>query len=178
MSSDINLVAGGLGHTSKKEKGLYNLKLIATSLIVGIGVISVFLFILNRLFSPESIVKEQNNVRASILSVQEKQAKLIVLNQRLNDVSNIVSKRANYDIVLGNILSQSPSGIQTVSLAVDKGKISMIVSSNSLISINEFIEMLAGMVSKKEFLQNVTINSLSLNSRASSYTLTMELNLL
>jgi len=178
MNNDINLVAGDLGYASKEAKRLNNLKLIATSLIVGVGVISVLLFILNRLFSPQSIIKQQDVVLASILSAQVKQAKFTVLNQRLNDASSVVSKRTNYDIVLESILSKSPSGMEIVSLALDKKKISMIVSSNSLISINEFIGVLAEMVSKKEFLQNVIVNNLSLSSRASNYTLTLEMTLL
>ena len=178
MSSDINLVAGDLGGASGGAKRLSTLRMIATSLIVGVGLVSILLFALNRLFSPQQIIKEQDGVRASISALQDKQAKLSVLNQRLSDIGNLLSKRAAYDIVLQSILSKSPSEISIVSLTIDKQKISMVASSNSLLSINEFIDVLAGMVEEKEFLENVTINSLSLSSRASSYTMTLELTLL
>ncbi len=178
MSSDINLVAGDLGGASGGAKRLSTLRMIATSLIVGVGLVSILLFVLNRLFSPQQIIKEQDGVRASISALQDKQAKLSVLNQRLSDIGNLLSKRAAYDIVLQSILSKSPSEISIVSLTIDKQKISMVASSNSLLSINEFIDVLAGMVEEKEFLENVTINSLSLSSRASSYTMTLELTLL
>ncbi|MEX2013276.1 MAG: hypothetical protein WD967_02630 [Candidatus Levyibacteriota bacterium] len=178
MNNDVNLVAGDIGRASQEARRLNTLKLIATSLIIGVGAVSILLFVLNRVFSSQSIINEQDAVRVSIQSAQAKHAKLTILNQRLNDISSVVSKRASYDIVLISILSQSPSDIQIISLAVDKKKISMIASSRSLISVNNFIEVLAGMVRKKEFLQNVTVNNLSLNSRASSYTLTLELSLL
>jgi len=177
MNSDINLVSGNANALDKGTKTLRRLKLIGTVVIVGVGVISILLFLLNRLFSPDSIIKQQNQVTASISLQQAKQAKLLVLTQRLNDISSLLKKRANYDVALNNILSQSPSGVSIVSMSVDKKKISIIVNSSSLLSLNDFIEMLKGMVEKKQFLKNVTINNLGLSGRT-GYVLTADIDLL
>ena len=177
MNSDINLVSGNANALDKGTKTLMRHKLIGTFAIIGVVIIAILLFLLSRLFSPDSIIKQQNQVTASISLQQSKQAKLVALTQRLNDISSLLKKRTNYDVVLSNILAQSPSGISIVSVSVDKKKISVIVNSSSLLSLNDFIEMLKGMVEKKQFLKNVTINNLGLNGRA-GYVLTADIDLL
>ncbi|MEX2007560.1 MAG: hypothetical protein WD992_02190 [Candidatus Levyibacteriota bacterium] len=178
MNNDINLVSSDAEGSDKETKRLESFRLIATILIVGVGFISVLLFVLNRLFSPAGIVKEQEQVATNITLAGEKHAKLTVLTQRLNDISSLLSKRTDYDIVLNEILAKSGGSVSIASLAVDKQKLSMIVSADSLISTNEFIGGLKSMVQEKKFLKNVIVNSLSLNNRASNYTLTLEIELL
>lgn len=178
MNNDINLISGDLGVSSRATRKLERVKLIATVAVVGVGLLSILLFLLNRVFSPQSIIKQQNEVIASIATLADKQAKLIVLNQRVNDISAIFKKRTNYDLVLSAILADSPTNVSITSLSVDKAKISSIVSSSSLISLNDFIDSLKGMVEKKQFLKNVTINNLNLNGKTSGYILTLDMDLL
>ncbi len=177
MNSDINLVSGQLA-LSKDAKRLRNLRLIATFSLLGVVFLSVLLFLLSRVFSPASIVEQQEAVMNNIASLQVKQSKLSLLGQRLNDISIIINKRANYDIVLTSILAQSPVGVSVTSLSIDKQKISIIVSSSSLLSMNEFIAVLKGMVEKKQYLKNVTINGLTLSGKSTGYLLTLDLDLL
>lgn len=177
MNSDINLVSGQLT-LSKDTKRLRSIRLIATLSLLGVVFLSILLFLLSRVFSPASIVKQQEDVIGSISSLQVKQSKLSLLGQRLNDISIIINKRANYDIALTNILAQSPVDVSVVSLSIDKQKISIIISSSSLLSVNEFIAVLKGMAEKKQYLKNVTINGLTLNGKSSGYLLTLDLELL
>lgn len=178
MSNDINLVSPGVGKSSKEARRLSTFSLIATTLIVGVGFVSVLLFVLNHILSPSAVIKEQKKIAANITLAKQKQVKLVVLGRRLNDISNLISKRSNYEEALSSILSETPAGMSVASLTLDKQKLSMVVSAGSLISTNSFIDSLKGMVEEKKFLKNVTINNLILNSRTSSYTLTLEIELL
>ncbi len=178
MNNDINLISGDLGVSQRATWKLDRVKLIAKVTVLGVGLLSILLFLLSRVFSPQSIIKQQNEVIAGIAILADKQAKLIVLNQRVNDISTIFKKRKNYDLVLSAIIADFPANISITSLSVDKSKISAIVSSSSLISLNDFIDSLKGMVEKKQFLKNVTINNLNLNGKTSGYILTLDMDLL
>ncbi len=146
--------------------------------MLAVGGLSILLFFLNRVFSPDSVIKAQNDIAASISSQKNKQAKLILLNSRLNDILSIVKKRANYDVVLSSITEEATDEILVTSLSMDKKKMSIIVISPSLLPLNGFIDSLKVMVEKKQFLKNVTVSNLTLNSKANGYALTLDMDLL
>lgn len=174
MNSDINLVAGS-NILSKEAKRLRVFRTVAIFLIISVGFLSVLLFLLNRFFSPQILIDQQNQVITQLSALQTRQAQLSLLSQRLNDIQSVLKKRSNYDTVLTSIISGSPSDVNITSLSIDKGKISMIVASSSLLSINDFIDMLKVMVEKKQYLKNVTINNLTLQGK-SGYALILDLN--
>ncbi len=177
MNNNINLVSPDINNLSKQAKILRRFKIIATVIVIGVGITSIALFLLNRIFSPQAIIVQQDSVRASIAALQTKHAKILLLNQKLNDIFKILKSRTNYDLVLANILNQPGNDISVTSLSLNKKKISLVVSSFSLISINNFIDMLKGMVDKKQLLKNVTINNLSLNGKF-GYFLSLDIELL
>jgi len=179
MISDINLISQDLSTSSKESKAFKRLRLIATLSISVVASLSIFLFLLNHVFlSPSSIIKQQNAIIENLSSLSGKQAKLIILNQRLNDISLLLKKRTNYDLAIDSILQQAPLDIVTTSLSVEKGKVSMIVSSDSLHSVDSFINGLKSMVAKKQFIKNITVDNLIFNSKDSSYSLTFRTDLL
>lgn len=178
MNNDINLISGDSNVLSKEARRLKTFKLIGTSMVFGVGLLAILLFVLNRLFSPQSVMDQQNKVLGQISALQSKQAKFLILTQRVNDITNLIKKRTNYDIALSNILSQAPSDVVMTSLSINKKKISAIITSSSLVSLSSLIDTLKGMVDKKEFIKNVTISSLSLEGKSGSYVLTLNMEIL
>ncbi len=178
MKSDINLVSDDAGSLSPGARRLKKFRTIATSVVLAVGGLSILLFFLNRVFSPDSVIKAQNEVATAITAQKNKQTNLIHLNGRLNDILSIVKKRANYDVVLNALMKEAPSEIAVTSLSMDEKKMSIIVSSPSLIPLGNFIDSLKVMAEKKQFLKNVIVNNLTLSSKASSYSLTLDMDLL
>lgn len=179
MTNDINLVSQNLGVSSKESKRVKRLKIVAVSSIFAVGILSIFLFLLNHVFlSPASIISQQSTAIASLSSLGDKQAKLIVVTQRLNDISSLLKTRADYDLVISTVLEQAPFDMSSTSLSVEKGKLSMVVSSKSLLSVNSFLEGLKSMVAKKQFIKNITVDSLIFDSGSSVYNLTFRVDLI
>lgn len=179
MTSDINLISQNLGISSKESQRVRRLRLASTLSIFAVSIFSIFLFLLNHIFlSPSSIINQQRATLASLSLLGEKQAKLIVLNQRLNDISSLLKTRKNYDLVISTVLEQAPFDMNTTSLSVEKGKFSMIVSSRSLLSVNSFLEGLKSMVAKKQFIKNITVDNLIFDSTTLNYSLTFRVDLI
>lgn len=179
MTSDINLISQNLNVSSKESQRVKRLRTIAVLSVFLVGILSIFLFLLNHVFfSPSSIINQQNATLASLSSLGEKQAKLIVLNQRLNDISFLLKARKNYDLAISAVLEQAPFDVTAMSLSVEKGKLSMIVSSKSLLSMNSFLDGLKSMVAKKQFIKNITVDNLIFDGVNSNYSLTFTADLI
>lgn len=177
MNNDINLVSAD-SINSLGNKLQNRVKTAGVVSLLMVGFLSIILFGLNRLFSPQSIIDEQGRLVASMASDNTKQIKLFLLSQRVNDSSTIISKRNNYDVILGSIFSKSGSNVSVASLSVDKKKISLILNSSSLLYLNDFIENLKGMVEKKQFIKNVTVNNLNLGNAKTGYVLDLSIEIL
>lgn len=178
MNRDINLIQES-GAGSQKQAGVVKkLQTIATVFTLSVGFLSVALFLLNRQLSPTSIRAQQASVLSNITLLAPKQAKILVLSLRLNDISTILQRRTKYDQILGAIFQNSPTSLSINSLSLSKGLVNLTVSANSLLSINQFIDNLTDMTIKKQFIKTLTIDSLVLNSRTGGYLLSLKLDLL
>lgn len=176
MNNEINLVSpdaiGSLGNNR-----IHKLKTIGTFSLLAVGFLSVFLFVLNRLLSPQPIIDEKSKFNADINKLSAKQAKMVILSQRVNDSFNILNKREDYDAVLASVVGKN-TDLTFASLSIEKKDISIIVTSPSLLSLNAFIDNLKDMVARKEFLKNVIVNNLSYGNSKTGYILNLSIEIL
>lgn len=177
MNKDINLVSGDSINVLESAR-VARFRALGTYFILAVGILSVLLFVLNKLLSPQPIVDEQNKIISSMTKFNTTQVKLSILSQRLNDSTSILTKRTNYDLILSQIISQSPSDVVITSLSFEKKKVSLIVSSLSLLSLNSFIDSLKGLAEKKQYIKTVTVNNLNLGNAKTGYTLNLDIDIL
>lgn len=178
MKNNINLLLHAKVEASSKTQLSNIFKIISVASIGSVLLISFILFILARQLSLDSIREKQNAVIKNINFLKEKQAKLIVSNQKIEEISKIIKNRTKFDNSLRTIYSKVPVNVSFQSLKIDKQKISINLGSNSLISINEFIDNFAKMAKSKKLVKDFTIENITLDPTSRSYNLNIEAQML
>lgn len=174
MSSRINLLG-----IKKKEaarpllKKLIVMRLSAMIILFLTAAFSVILFMLIAL-SPLPQLRKQEALAINTLSQSKDDvAKLVILNERMNAVEVLLTKRNDYDQLLSKIQSYSPSGLQITGFSFSTEGISVTVGSNSLKQIDAFMNGLVNAVQQKQNFSHVTVSNLALDSLKDQFSLTL-----
>jgi len=176
MKTDINLASGILVESVSKSKTLKILRITGISSIIFITVISILLFVLINQISPDKVKKQEDKILFSIKSLHERQAKIAIVNSKIADISKILDERTNYDSEMNTFLEKIPNDVSINSLEIDKAKVTITVSSNSLSSIDKILNSFFEMIAKKQIIKSITIQSLSSDQRSSTYSLSLKVN--
>ena len=169
MNNDINLLSDINKALEREQRSAKILKIVGLISLIFVGLSSLAVFILGNQFSISSIEAEQKSVLQKISALNKKEAKVFIINNRLKSISDILSKRKDYYRITNSVLQAIPSGISVDKLTVDDKKISLMASSDSLLSLNTLISKLIEMAKRKEIITSLTLNSLSLNQKTSRY---------
>ncbi len=169
MNTNINLLLHADEETLRKRKRIKTLNFIAIAFLVGVGAISLFIFLMIQAVNPSSIKKEQNAIIEKISRFQDKQIKLFVLNSRIGSVEKVLEKRIDLSKVLSGLLARMPSRLFIEDMEINDKAVVATVSSTSLLTIGELINNLADMVRKKEIISSLVLNTLVFDESKNSY---------
>ena len=142
-----------------------------------VALLSVIAFFLNSQFSPTEVKREEDVVLQNLSALSKKQAKLFIVNNRIQSITTILNRRADYYKILNFIIGKIPTEVFIDRIEVDRKKISLTISSNSLIPINTLINNFVDMVRKKETITSLTLNSLTLNVKTGKYSISLDASL-
>lgn len=178
MNDDINLVPGKRRIAFEQKKLVLRLRLFSIILLI-VTVFSSVLLFLFKLQSPlPSLQREKNMLLTNLSLLSQKSAKLLLMKNRLNEVVIIEKKRQRLDELIGSVLEGVPQDVLFSSLSIDKKSVSITASSNSLSSINIFLDRLVNKVVKGKNFNKITLDGLSLDSKANRYIIALTLELL
>lgn len=169
MNTNINLLLQSDEETLKRNKRVKTLNLVAIMFLVGVVGISLLIFILIQIINPSSIKKEQNDIIGKISEFQNKQAKVFVLNNRIDNIEKILQKRLDLAKVTNSLLVKIPSRLSIEDLEVDDRTVVMTAHSTSLSAIGELINNMTDMVHKKEIIKSLTLNTLVFDESKNVY---------
>lgn len=173
-SADINLISVPKVSRDKQQR-LRSVRIIAFGLLGLVGSVSVILFVIN-LSSPISKIKaQQNQILSQITTQQDKAAKLNVVKERVTTISNIFSTRTDYIDSLKLILSKKPDDLKLISLETNKESINMTVNSNSLLTINNFLNTVIDTGKSDKKIKSVLLDSLAVNQSLGVYALSIKI---
>jgi Tfp pilus assembly protein PilN len=178
MNNDINLVSNKDAATLKEKKRLKQARTTAIVSLAVVAFVSILIFIVSSQTSLSSIKKDENTAISNISYLNKKAAKLAVVNERLKDISDILQKRKNYTSAINTLLQLMPPDVYTSTLELDKENIVLVANSNSLLSIDKFINATIDLSSKKQVISSVTIESVILNQRSGNYSVSIKSKLL
>lgn len=178
MSSDINLLLSKDEQEIRRLGRVKTLNFAAVMTLIGVGLISLFIFILIQTINFPSIKKEQDDVLRKISQLKNIEAKLFIRDNRINNIAEIFDKRKDLSKVTSAFLAKIPIRLFVESLEVDDKIVSMTASSTSLSSIGEFINNLTDMVRKKEMIKSLTINTLVFDEIKNSYQIVVKSDLI
>ena len=160
MSSDINLLVEKDKKLLKEQRKLKVFRLIAIGSLVVLLLISASVPILNQQLSDGSIEEDRDSILSEMLPFREKEAKLTIVNNRIDNISKVVNKRVDVYKIINTLLGQAPEGILVYSLEFTEKQISMKISSGSLGPVDGLINNLVDMAKKKEIIKVLTLDSL------------------
>ena len=176
MKTDINLASGVSVESVSKNKALKILRISAIFSIIFITAISILLFFLINQISPEKVKKEENKILLSIKFLHEKQAKIAIVNSKVADISKILDSRINYESEMNSFLEKIPNDVSINSFEIDKSKVAITISSNSLSSIDKMLNSFFEMISKKQIIKSITIQSIFSDPKSGNYGLSIKAN--
>lgn len=174
MNSSINLVRAQDRENLQRRKKIFILRAISITFISFVGIVSIILFILYARISVSSIKKEQALAAQNIVLQKDKLAKLNLLNDRLRGIKEILKERKNYTTTLNSLLEQVPVGATTSSLSINKSSVSLTVTSSSLLPINKFLNNIVDLYTKKHLIREIVIESLTVDTRSGTYSLSVK----
>jgi len=176
MKTDINLASGVLIESTSKSKTLKTLRISAISGVIFIAATSILLFLLTNQISPDNVKKQEDKILLSIKFLHEKQAKIAIVNSKIADISKILDSRINYESEMNSFLEKIPNDVSINSFEIDKSKVAITVSSNSLFSIDKMLNSFFEMIAKKQIIKSITIQSLFSDPKSGNYGLSIKAN--
>jgi hypothetical protein len=177
MSTNINLLLRTDGESVKQKRKVRALNSYAIWSLVGVGLISLCLFVWIQIINLGDIKKEQQNILAKMSEFQGRQVKLFVLNDRVTSISNIFKTRKDLSKITASLLIKIPGNLLVNDFEVDGQTVIIAGESRSLAVIGEFINNLTDMVVRKEIIKSLTLNSLSLDTGKNTYQVSIKSDL-
>lgn len=173
MNSSINLLAPSQLVKVKEVRIVRLLKLAAIISVCFVGLSSIAIFIILLQISPTSIKKEEIKVLASISAEKQKEGKIILINNKMQDIQDIIDKRADYEKLVETIMANIPEKSEISTLSISESKLSFTVQSKSVSSLNKLVDNFLGMAIKKNIIKNLTIDSITLDPKNGNYTISI-----
>lgn len=164
MSVNINLISS-TDNEDPRKKRLRKLKNFSFILLFLVGFMSLMVFLINYRFSVNYVRGQQMDLIKKISIYDDTALKIILLNSRLNDISLLLNDRPKYNKIAAEIAKGISSSINVKEIKIEDSKISISVSSGSLLSLNEFLNNIFR-VKESKLITSVNLESLSIESSA------------
>jgi hypothetical protein len=163
MNANINLLLRTDEESIKRKRSIKIFNFTAIASLILVGLISLGIFILIRIVNPDSLREEREDLLSRMSQFQSRQYNLFILNDRIENINQIMGKRGNISNTMNEILIKVPSQLSIESFEIDDKSIVITGQSKSLFTIGELINNLTDMVRRKEIIKSLTLNSLTLD---------------
>ncbi len=174
MSTNINLLLHTDEESLRKNKIIKSLNFAAITSLVGVGLVSIVIFILIQVINPSSVRREQENVSRNISQFQGRQAKLFVFSNRVENIDKILKIRKNLPSTINGLFAKIPGQLAVDDLEIDDKSVVITAHSRSLAVIGEFVSNFTDLVRNKEIIKSLTLNSLTLDENLSGYQISIQ----
>jgi hypothetical protein len=174
MDGSINLVSPKNEQLEKKQRRLRIARISAFVIMVMVAGIAVLVFIIN-LTLPLSTIKHNEDITLSNISVLHKKlAEYYLVEDRVDNLSNVISKRQKLPDITDALLAIIPSDLSVGSMQVNAKSISLDISGSSLISMNKLIDNVILLGQQQKLIKNIVMQQLSLDVKDNYYAVTIQ----
>ncbi|HLC93668.1 MAG TPA: PilN domain-containing protein [Patescibacteria group bacterium] len=168
MSQSINLIPQEEKQEQTKTQLVKMSTLFAIFFLVIVGLVSFYYFY--QVSSVKTRIKEHESnierLRGEIANLSSIEITARNLDTRYQALTSIYISRVYYSLLLEEVLKHVPEVITIVDFTINTGnKITLTGESDNYIAISEFVTNLS---KDDKIFKNVTLNSVSLESRANS----------
>lgn len=174
MNKSINLVSNRNEQVERELLILKIVRVVSVSLLITISVIAISAFILSTQISLSRIKEEENATLSQISALHDKLTTYSLTKDRLTNIARILSTRRDYGKHINAILEKVPQELSLEAISIEKEIITINVSGKSLIPINKLIDDISLLGKEKKLLNNVKLQSLSLDVKSGKYFVLMK----
>lgn len=174
MNTSINLLLHRDEELLREKKKFRILNFVIAASLIGVGLISLSIFLLTQAVNSSSVKKDEADILKKISQFENKQIKLFIVNNRVENIDKIIKAKKDLSKTASDLLAKIPENLLVDSFEVSDAMVIITGRSKSLFTIGEFINNLTDMVSKKEIIKSLTLNSLVLDGVGNSYTVSIK----
>lgn len=174
MSKEINLLPRKNTGILEKESTVFLARIIAILSVIFVASSFVTVFFLQKNYSLSALQDEQQAVQTKLDTLTAKAKKILTLTDRTRDIQTILQTRGDLTVKVDAIQQKLPKTVTLDSFSVSQKDVSLTATSQSLTSLQDFLNALSTMVSQKEILQKLTIDSVSANVTTGVYTVNVK----
>jgi len=174
MNGSINLVSPKNEQLEKEQNRLRIVRMSAFIIMLFVAAIAVLVFIINLTLPINSIKHDEETTLSNISSLHKKLVEYYLVEDRANHLSNVIAKREKLPNIIDALLTIVPGELSVSSMQVDAKKMSLIVSGDSLISMNRLIDDVIMLGAQKNILKNVVMQQLSLDVKNNKYSISIQ----
>lgn len=158
---------------NKTTENIFRLVAIISLFVVSLS--SIGLFLLKATSSLKSLKREQNTAFSTLSLYHERAVKFLLISGRANDVSIILTKRADFYEIVNTVTKEIPKEVAVDSMEVEKTKITMSLSSRSLSAIELLFDNLLKTKYKNKNFKNITLNGIFYDAKKGTYLFSLQL---
>jgi len=174
MSIDINLLPQKKNSILQGEQLLVRLRGVAVLSVFITLVLSIGVFILNQVNSPEAIKAQQQDATKTFTLSQKKAQAYLQLIDRLNNIQNILSSRSHLEENILLVQQQIPSGVDIQSLSLDDKTVIFTVKSTDLTKIDSVITNMQALLQSKKMIKKMTIEDVVADQKNGTFSLSID----
>lgn len=177
MSKNINLVLKEETEVLKRKRRIKVFRLVSAALLLLVLLMALSIYLLNLRVAPSTIDKDKDALLNQLLPLREKEGKLKVVNDRINNISSVLNVRRDVYKIVNTLLEEVPGGIKLDNLEFSEQLVAIKVSSDSLLLVDELINNLIDMARRKEIVSTLILNSLDATA-AGEYSVSINIGLI
>jgi len=174
MSNNINLVSPKSEQIDKEQNRLRIARMIALIVMFSVAIIAILVFMINLTLPINSIKQNEQVVLANIAALHAKLVQYRLVQDRVTHLSNIVAKRQKLPAIASTLLAIIPSDLSVGSMQFTMQRVSLVISGNSLISINKLIVTITELGKPNNILKNIIVQQLSLDAKNGEYSVSIQ----
>ncbi|HUD09329.1 MAG TPA: hypothetical protein VMR77_00785 [Patescibacteria group bacterium] len=174
MSDSINLVSPKNEQLEKEQNRLRIARVVAFSVMFLVAAVAVLVFVVNLTLPINSIKRSEEVTLSNIAALHKKFVQYYFVQDRINHLTNVIEKRNKVSDVVDAFLAITPDDLSIGSMQIDVKKFSLIMSGGSLVSMNKFIDDVTILSQKKNIIQNVVVQQLSLDVKNNKYSISIQ----
>lgn len=178
MNKEINLIADKRQQVVAKERHVTIARFIAGGMSALVVISAIVLFILNQNSPLNDLNQQSRLITASLDLFRPKIASILLINERLRNISIIMQARSSFETQIDTILQQVPQDVTVTAFNITKKNLSLGFSSSSLSSLNTVLDNMTKLVTGKVLLKRIVINGITFDPKAGKYVVTIDGDLL
>lgn len=178
MSEGINLLLDKNKNKRKNKEIIKAFRITSIVLLFLVAISSVLVFSF-KLQSPlTNLQNEEQDVLSKISVLHPKTARLFLASDRIKNISEIISKRPDFEKRITIILKAIPNDVSLSAFTIDNKNVSIVATSTSLSSIGQMLDNLVAMVANKELFNKINLQGLTVDGANGTYRVSIEAILL